>query len=108
MGIEKKLGEHVDFEKNLIMDAKLKTFLEKTTLSPKQPIKTPYQLPCTPSISECFVEKNKDGYCFDKKGCQPLIVDKKAKSSLKVCTKVIDFKKEAGDLCECSVKAGIR
>jgi hypothetical protein len=59
-------------------------------------------------ISDCFIEKNSDGFCFDKKDCQPLIVDKKAKSSLKTCAKIIDFKKEAGDLCECSVKAGIR
>ncbi|KAI6177758.1 hypothetical protein M3Y97_00942700 [Aphelenchoides bicaudatus] len=58
-------------------------------------------------VKDCFADKNKDGYCFDKKECQPLIVDKKAKSSLKTCTKIIDFKKEAGDLCECSVKAGI-
>jgi len=58
-------------------------------------------------VKDCFLEKNSDGFCFDKKKCQPLIVDKKAKSSLKTCTKIIDFKKEAGELCECSVKAGI-
>jgi hypothetical protein len=58
-------------------------------------------------LKDCFLEKNSDGFCFDKKKCQPLIVDKKAKSSLKTCTKIIDFKKEAGELCECSVKAGI-
>jgi len=58
-------------------------------------------------VKECFVGKQTGGFCFDKKDCQPLIVDKKARSSLKTCTKLIDFKKEAGELCECSVKAGL-
>lgn len=39
--------------------------------------------------------------------CQPLIMDKKARKSLRRCTKAIDWKKEAGELCDCSVKAGI-
>ncbi|CAD5224533.1 unnamed protein product [Bursaphelenchus xylophilus] len=59
-------------------------------------------------VKDCFIAKNKpDGFCFDKKQCQPLIADKKTRKSLKTCTKKIDFKKEAGELCECTVKAGL-
>ncbi|CAD5218906.1 unnamed protein product [Bursaphelenchus okinawaensis] len=59
-------------------------------------------------VKDCFVAKNKpEGYCFTRKDCQPSIADKKARKTLKTCTKQIDFKKEAGELCECTVKAGL-
>ncbi|KAH7729401.1 Protein C39E9.8 c [Aphelenchoides avenae] len=58
-------------------------------------------------VKECFQKKNAQGFCFDQKKCQPLIMDKKARKSLRRCTKAIDWKKEAGELCDCSVKAGI-
>lgn len=40
--------------------------------------------------------------------CQPNIMDENAKKSFKKCTKVINWKKEAGDLCECTVNAGLK
>uniref|UniRef100_A0A915DD40 Uncharacterized protein n=1 Tax=Ditylenchus dipsaci TaxID=166011 RepID=A0A915DD40_9BILA len=58
-------------------------------------------------VKDCFVGKNAHGFCFDSKDCQPLLADKKAKKSLRQCTKLIDWKKEAGELCDCSVKAGL-
>lgn len=60
-------------------------------------------------VKDCFIEKNKpEGFCFDRKQCQPLIADKKTRKSLKTCTKQVDWKKEAGELCECTVKAGLK
>lgn len=58
-------------------------------------------------VKDCFLAKNQNGFCFDHKDCQPLLVERKARKSLRQCTKMIDWKKEAGELCECSVKAGI-
>ncbi|KAL3119665.1 hypothetical protein niasHT_006751 [Heterodera trifolii] len=58
-------------------------------------------------VRDCFLAKNPNEYCFDKKECQPLLVGAKATKSLRKCTKRIDWKKESGTLCECSVKAGI-
>jgi hypothetical protein len=58
-------------------------------------------------VKSCFEKKNASGFCFDKKECQPLVMDRKARKSLRRCTKQIDWKKEAGELCECSVKAGL-
>ncbi|KAI1710521.1 hypothetical protein DdX_10578 [Ditylenchus destructor] len=58
-------------------------------------------------VKDCFLTKNQNGFCFDRKDCQPLLVERKARKSLRQCTKMIDWKKEAGELCECSVKAGL-
>uniref|UniRef100_A0A183CHE2 Extracellular matrix protein FRAS1 n=1 Tax=Globodera pallida TaxID=36090 RepID=A0A183CHE2_GLOPA len=58
-------------------------------------------------VKDCFLAKNPNQYCFDEKDCQPLLVGAKATKSLRKCTKRIDWKKESGELCECSVKAGI-
>jgi hypothetical protein len=56
----------------------------------------------------CVKEKNKDGYCFDKKECQPLIDEKsEVKKAAKKCAKEMDIKKHAGEICECSKKAGV-
>uniref|UniRef100_A0AC35FX02 Chondroitin proteoglycan 4 domain-containing protein n=1 Tax=Panagrolaimus sp. PS1159 TaxID=55785 RepID=A0AC35FX02_9BILA len=58
-------------------------------------------------IKDCVIKKNVGGYCFDHKKCQPLIEAKQASKSLKKCIKSIGWKKEASDLCECTVKAGV-
>ncbi|KAH7725695.1 Protein C39E9.8 c [Aphelenchoides avenae] len=58
-------------------------------------------------VNDCFENKNAQGFCFDRKDCQALIVDMKARASLRHCGKAVDWKKDAGDLCDCSVKAGI-
>ncbi|KAK5970450.1 hypothetical protein GCK32_011990, partial [Trichostrongylus colubriformis] len=39
--------------------------------------------------------------------CQPLVAEEKAKVSLRTCTRKLNWKREAGDLCECSVNAGV-
>jgi hypothetical protein len=38
-------------------------------------------------VKDCFSAKNANGYCFDVKNCQPLLVDKKARKSLRFVTK---------------------
>uniref|UniRef100_A0A0M3ID03 Chondroitin proteoglycan 4 domain-containing protein n=1 Tax=Ascaris lumbricoides TaxID=6252 RepID=A0A0M3ID03_ASCLU len=57
---------------------------------------------------ECVLKKNKDGFCFDRIGCQPKFDIKRARKTLRKCSKKIDWKREAGGLCECAVRAGIR
>ncbi|KAK6060879.1 hypothetical protein COOONC_01459 [Cooperia oncophora] len=59
-------------------------------------------------IKLCFIEKNKDGFCFDKKGCEPNIADRNAKLAIKQCSRLINWKKEASDLCLCSSQAGVQ
>uniref|UniRef100_A0A1I7XJU8 CPG4 domain-containing protein n=1 Tax=Heterorhabditis bacteriophora TaxID=37862 RepID=A0A1I7XJU8_HETBA len=58
-------------------------------------------------VKDCFINKNINGYCFDKKNCQPYISENKAKASLRQCTKRMNWKREAGEFCECSVDAGV-
>lgn len=58
-------------------------------------------------IKDCVIQKNKGGYCFDHKGCQPLIETRQVSKSLKKCIKSVGWKQEAGELCECTVKAGV-
>ncbi|CAE54887.1 DUF19 domain-containing protein [Caenorhabditis elegans] len=58
-------------------------------------------------VKDCFLEKNKSGFCFDRKGCQPLVAETKARQSFRACTKKMHWKREAGELCECSVQAGV-
>ncbi|RCN48331.1 hypothetical protein ANCCAN_05620 [Ancylostoma caninum] len=58
-------------------------------------------------VKNCFIEKNKDGYCFDKKGCEPNIADRNAKLAIRQCSRQVNWKKEIGDLCTCSSQAGV-
>uniref|UniRef100_A0A0N5CAF7 CPG4 domain-containing protein n=1 Tax=Strongyloides papillosus TaxID=174720 RepID=A0A0N5CAF7_STREA len=55
----------------------------------------------------CFIRKNTPKYCFDVKGCQPKIDEHNAKRTLRRCSRAINWKEEAGETCECSVKAGL-
>uniref|UniRef100_A0A0M3HV60 Tick transposon n=1 Tax=Ascaris lumbricoides TaxID=6252 RepID=A0A0M3HV60_ASCLU len=58
-------------------------------------------------VKDCFLARNKNGFCFDSKNCQPLIVERELKKTLRKCTRAINWKKEAGELCDCSVNAGL-
>ncbi|KJH51725.1 hypothetical protein DICVIV_02036 [Dictyocaulus viviparus] len=58
-------------------------------------------------IKNCFLAKNAHGFCFDRFNCQPLIGEKKAKASFRQCTKEVNWKREAGEFCDCSVNAGV-
>ncbi|TMS38384.1 hypothetical protein L596_005123 [Steinernema carpocapsae] len=59
-------------------------------------------------VKECFVSKNANGFCFDRMNCQPLIKeDNNARRSLKYCMRTVGWKKEASELCECAVNAGV-
>ncbi|KAL6736963.1 hypothetical protein Aduo_010647 [Ancylostoma duodenale] len=58
-------------------------------------------------IKDCFLAKNANGFCFDRKGCQPLVLESKAKNSFRHCTRKLNWKREAGEFCDCSVNAGV-
>uniref|UniRef100_A0A914DHM4 Uncharacterized protein n=1 Tax=Acrobeloides nanus TaxID=290746 RepID=A0A914DHM4_9BILA len=58
-------------------------------------------------VKDCFLTKNRDGFCFDRIGCQPLITEDHAMRTLKHCIKQLDWKREASSLCDCSVNAGV-
>lgn len=58
-------------------------------------------------VKVCFIEKNKDGFCFDKKNCEPNIADRNAKLAIRQCSRQVNWKKEIGDLCTCSSHAGV-
>ncbi|KAI1701294.1 hypothetical protein Ddc_17683 [Ditylenchus destructor] len=58
-------------------------------------------------LNECFVNKNSKGFCFDKKSCQPTIIDTKSKSFSRLCPRLADWKKKGGEICDCSTKAGL-
>jgi hypothetical protein len=55
----------------------------------------------------CYLKKNPDGFCFDRKGCQSKIEVEKAVKSLKTCGATIKWKQVAGESCECAVGAGV-
>lgn len=59
-------------------------------------------------IKACMVEKNKDGYCFDKMECQAKFEINRLRKTVLKCTKEINWKSEVAGLCECTVKAGIK
>nr|CAI4222100.1 unnamed protein product [Auanema sp. JU1783] len=58
-------------------------------------------------VKECFIEKNKNGFCFDKIPCQPNISDRNAKQAVRQCARQISWKTEIGELCKCSSAAGV-
>ncbi|KHN83339.1 hypothetical protein Tcan_05385 [Toxocara canis] len=58
-------------------------------------------------FKSCYLQQHERGFCFDKFGCQPLLQESQAKKMLKKCAKTINWKRGAGDLCECSMHAGL-
>uniref|UniRef100_A0AC34PW86 Uncharacterized protein n=1 Tax=Panagrolaimus sp. JU765 TaxID=591449 RepID=A0AC34PW86_9BILA len=54
-------------------------------------------------VNKCFLDQNADGFCFDKKNCQPLITDFNAQRALRKCTRKMNWKQEAGSVCDCVV-----
>ncbi|VDL83286.1 unnamed protein product, partial [Nippostrongylus brasiliensis] len=58
-------------------------------------------------IKDCFLARNANGFCFDRKKCQPLVAEHKAKASFRTCTRRMNWKREAGEFCDCSVDAGV-
>ncbi|VDK44691.1 unnamed protein product [Anisakis simplex] len=59
-------------------------------------------------FKDCYVKMHEKGFCFDKQGCQPLLQGLQAKKLLKKCAKRINWKAGAGELCECSLHAGLK
>uniref|UniRef100_A0A914X2H3 Uncharacterized protein n=1 Tax=Plectus sambesii TaxID=2011161 RepID=A0A914X2H3_9BILA len=56
----------------------------------------------------CIHDKNPDGICMSKYGCQPLLPSEGfAKKAFMSCIKGINLKKEGGAICNCAVKAGV-
>uniref|UniRef100_A0A0R3S6M6 CPG4 domain-containing protein n=1 Tax=Elaeophora elaphi TaxID=1147741 RepID=A0A0R3S6M6_9BILA len=58
-------------------------------------------------VKDCFLDKNHDGFCFDRSDCQPSLLVAKAKRTLKRCSHSINWKKELGEFCKCAVDAGL-
>jgi len=60
-------------------------------------------------IKECVLEKNKIpyGFCFERKGCLPKVDSYDTEFTLKKCMRSTKWKKEAAELCSCSVNAGV-
>ncbi|CAB3405968.1 unnamed protein product [Caenorhabditis bovis] len=58
-------------------------------------------------VKNCFIEKNKDGFCFNRIGCEPQIEDKNAKAAIRQCSRAVQWKKEMEQFCKCSSAAGI-
>jgi len=58
-------------------------------------------------VKDCFLAKNTDGFCFDQKNCQPLMMDPKASKNARLCDRLNEWKKKGGELCDCSAKAGL-
>jgi len=60
-------------------------------------------------IKDCVLEKNKVpyGFCFERKGCLPKVDAYDTEFTLKKCMRSTKWKKEAAELCSCSVNAGV-
>ncbi|KAI1715613.1 hypothetical protein DdX_07935 [Ditylenchus destructor] len=58
-------------------------------------------------IKKCFLKQNGAGFCFDKAKCQPKIEEQEAKKTIKKCVREVGWKKEAGEMCECAMNAGV-
>ncbi|VDK80046.1 unnamed protein product [Litomosoides sigmodontis] len=58
-------------------------------------------------VKDCFLDENRDGFCFDRSDCQPSLVVAKARKTLKKCSHSINWKKELGEFCKCAVNAGL-
>uniref|UniRef100_A0A7E4ZXA7 Apple domain-containing protein n=1 Tax=Panagrellus redivivus TaxID=6233 RepID=A0A7E4ZXA7_PANRE len=58
-------------------------------------------------INKCFIAQNVNGFCFDRKGCLPLITDKSSKKSIRKCARRLNWKQQAGEICDCAVGSGL-
>uniref|UniRef100_A0A8R1TT71 Uncharacterized protein n=1 Tax=Onchocerca volvulus TaxID=6282 RepID=A0A8R1TT71_ONCVO len=58
-------------------------------------------------VNDCFLNKNDNGFCYDRANCQPIVVASKARRTLRRCSNTMNWKKELGQLCQCVVDAGI-
>lgn len=58
-------------------------------------------------IKDCFKKQMHNGDCFEKNQCQPYIQIERTRRTLRKCVKEIDWKKAIGELCRCSVNAGV-
>ncbi|CAD6198210.1 unnamed protein product [Caenorhabditis auriculariae] len=52
-------------------------------------------------------DENRNGFCFDQRGCQPYATSWSIQNSLNVCIKQLQWKRHAGALCNCARNAGV-
>ncbi|KJH49264.1 hypothetical protein DICVIV_04586 [Dictyocaulus viviparus] len=94
-----------------LINEQIQTFLNSVTSNNMKKIFVKQVVSAAASVArcvkDCFIEKNKDGYCFDKKGGEPNIADRNAKLAIRQCSRIVNWKKEIGELCTCSSKAGV-
>ncbi|KHN88724.1 hypothetical protein Tcan_11571 [Toxocara canis] len=58
-------------------------------------------------VKACFIKENECGSCFERFQCQPLVQENRAQKTLKKCVKSVNWKAKAGELCQCSLNAGV-
>ena len=59
-------------------------------------------------MKNCFVQKNGRGSCFDRAGCNPKLEEDMAGPVIKRCARQIGWKKEAAEMCDCALSAGVQ
>ena len=58
-------------------------------------------------IKSCFMKSNSRGSCFDQTGCQPKLEENLVGPIIKRCARQIQWKREAGEMCDCALNAGV-
>uniref|UniRef100_A0A914VTX4 Uncharacterized protein n=1 Tax=Plectus sambesii TaxID=2011161 RepID=A0A914VTX4_9BILA len=59
-------------------------------------------------VKKCIRKRSIGSVCLKKFDCQPLLPSEEAAKKINnKCTQGIDFKKQAGPLCNCALKAGV-
>uniref|UniRef100_A0A183CWI6 Apple domain-containing protein n=1 Tax=Gongylonema pulchrum TaxID=637853 RepID=A0A183CWI6_9BILA len=59
-------------------------------------------------VKDCFMERSNHGACFQKHNCQPYIQANRTRKTIRKCIRQVDWKTAAGELCKCSMDAGVR
>jgi hypothetical protein len=59
-------------------------------------------------MKQCFMQDNSRGSCFDKAGCNPKLEENLAGPVIKRCARQINWKKQASEMCDCSMRAGVQ
>uniref|UniRef100_A0A1I7XKK2 Uncharacterized protein n=1 Tax=Heterorhabditis bacteriophora TaxID=37862 RepID=A0A1I7XKK2_HETBA len=107
-GVQVKTYDYHDMIKRVedIINDQIQSFLRSVTSSSvKQVVEAVASV--ARCIKTCFIEKNKEGFCFDRTGCEPNIADRNAKLAIRQCSRQISWKTEIGELCKCSSQAGV-
>lgn len=59
-------------------------------------------------MKNCFVQKNSRGSCFDHAGCSPKLEEDLAGPVIKKCSRQVQWKESAAQICDCALSAGVQ